>query len=188
MVGEKILSEEELYEASVWLEPRPGTDRGERPACLGGKKKAIESTEPKFEFEFVKEWQPYYVKDSTSNLVMDPENHAIISGTIHKIIERLTHHSSPDSVSLQTFLAVFRLILTPHEFLDMIIIRYGHMPEPKDKSEANMEKFFNEMKIPVYLRVFNLLKQWVQNHWHDFTDDPTLFTKLTDFITKYMTK
>lgn len=187
LVGEKILSEDELYEASVWLEPRPNTERGERPACLGGKKKAAEITEPKFDLEFVKEWQPYYVKDSTSNLIMDTENHSIISGSIHKIIERLTHHSSPDSVSLQPFLAIFRILFTPHELLDMVIIRYGKMPDPKDKSEASMEKFLTEMKMPIYLRVFNLLKQWVQYHWHDFADDQSLMHKLQEFIDNQLT-
>jgi len=57
-------------------------------------------------------------------------------------------------------LSTFRSFTTPKELLHLIITRWN-LPEPKDKTPEGVEKYNTELKSPIRLRVFNLLKTWL---------------------------
>jgi hypothetical protein len=185
---ERVYDEDTLYEMSEWLEPRPGKERGPKPVALGGgpqpKKRqtttaAAPESEYKVELDFVRGY-PYYAADTSTNLMMDTTTNSVKAGTLAKIAERLTHHATPDNNSLLAFFATFRIFATQHEVMDLLVARYN-MPPPKEKAAEVLEEFKAKMQTPVYLRVFNAVKTWVDKHWYDFEDDQTLKAKLVEF-------
>eukprot|EP01125_Pyxidicula_operculata_P016700 TRINITY_DN577_c0_g1_i3.p1 TRINITY_DN577_c0_g1~~TRINITY_DN577_c0_g1_i3.p1 ORF type:complete len:1211 (-),score=280.78 TRINITY_DN577_c0_g1_i3:2634-6266(-) len=179
--GAKVLEENELYELSNWLEPRPGKEPGERPYALGGTKKTeSEQTAPKIDLEFKKEWQVFYIKDSPSNIMFEPHNRVLAAATLPKIIERLTHPVFAETSSLMPFLAGYRYIFSPEYILDLLVIRY-QVPDPKDKSELAIEKFTIDLKLPIQIRVSNIIKQWLVNYPNDFYDNPKCMQLLRQF-------
>lgn len=184
----RIFDEDTLYEMSEWLEPRPGKERGPKPAAFGlsqvkkkdpSKAAPVVEAEYKVELDFVRGY-PFYAADAMSNIMIETSTNSIKAGTLPKIVERLTHHATPDSNSLLGFFATFRTFTTPNEVMDLLTSRYS-MPVPKDKTPAVLEEFKSKMQTPIYLRVFNAIKTWVDKHWYDFEEDPSLKSKLSEF-------
>jgi hypothetical protein len=184
----RIFDEDTLYEMSEYLEPRPGKERGPKPAAFGlgqikkkdpSKAAPVVETEYKVELDFLRGY-PYYAADAPSNIMIEPGTNSIKAGTLPKIVERLTHHATPDSNSLLGFFATYRTFTNPTEVMDLLTARYS-MPAPKDKTASVLEEFKQKMQTPIYLRVFNAVKTWVDKHWYDFEDDPQLKVKLAEF-------
>ncbi|XP_049850693.1 son of sevenless homolog [Schistocerca gregaria] len=199
------LSEDELYQISEWLEPRPGRERGPRPAALGEKVKKHHASstlgagqvgagqvgqaagmvmERKESVDFELEFDRDYVfatPDSPSNLDLDPTTNSVRAATLPKLIERLTHHANPDSNSLFSFLATFQSFATPAEVLELLIARFN-VPPSREKAPAAIERYRQEYETPVMLRVFNLLKTWIDRHFYHFQEDPELFKRLVGFV------
>eukprot|EP01130_Rhizamoeba_saxonica_P003254 TRINITY_DN1390_c0_g1_i1.p1 TRINITY_DN1390_c0_g1~~TRINITY_DN1390_c0_g1_i1.p1 ORF type:complete len:956 (-),score=231.94 TRINITY_DN1390_c0_g1_i1:343-3210(-) len=179
LFGEKVFDEDVLYECSYWLEPRGGNElpASEKPDIFGGPKKLLVEKEVKFETHYIDGW-PFYPRDSPSNIEME-DDQFIVAGTLEKIIERLTHKKSPDNSALLPFLASYRMFASPSELFELLVHRYC-MPEVKDPDQA--EKYHQLVKTPIYLRVFNLLKSWISNHWYDFANDGALRQQMLDFV------
>jgi len=49
-----------------------------------------------------------------------------------------------------------------------------------------MKRFQDTMQRPIRLRVFNVLKHWILNHYYDFSVDNNLTHKLLDFLDEVM--
>ena len=73
------------------------------------------------------------------------------AATLTKLVERLTHPITPDSNSIQPFLATYRSFCTGSQLLDLLISRYC-VPPPKDKSPENLERYKAKLQTPVQLR------------------------------------
>ena len=174
-----VLDETTLYDMSEWLEPRKGTERGPKPAGFDLVAEGSLASE-KIELDLVMGY-PFYVADAPSNIQMNPNTHTIKYATITKIIEHMTHHSITPDAALEGFLASFRSFMQPHELFDLLEKRWN-MPPPKDKSNKGMERFTEAFQRPIYMRVTNLIKSWLERHFYDFEDDPTLKKKLQVFI------
>eukprot|EP01125_Pyxidicula_operculata_P018240 TRINITY_DN6479_c0_g1_i1.p1 TRINITY_DN6479_c0_g1~~TRINITY_DN6479_c0_g1_i1.p1 ORF type:complete len:1105 (+),score=214.78 TRINITY_DN6479_c0_g1_i1:1899-5213(+) len=187
--AEKILSEDELYELSNWLEPRPGAEKGEKPAALGGTRKHTDliPPPPKIDLEYKKEWQMFYIKDTANNVVIDREG-VVSLATLSKLVEKLTNPViTPDRELVVPLLYSSRTFCTAEELLNLLIIRF-QVPDPKDKSEESMQKWVTEFQIPIHLRVFNVIKSWIMTQPHDFHMYPILKTILTEFYEGIMLK
>lgn len=191
----RVWDEDTLYEVSEYLEPRPGKEKGAKPLVLGGpvakKGKEAKAGEPEVEFktelEFVRGF-PFYATDAPTIIQYDPQNPGIVkAATVAKLVERLTHHFNPDTTSLQSFLATYRSYATPDDLMELLIGRYN-MPPPKDKSADLMAQFKEKYQTPIYLRVFNVLKDWISRHSYDFEADRALRAKAVDFINGSLTQ
>ncbi|KAI4228840.1 MAG: hypothetical protein L6R36_001342 [Xanthoria steineri] len=87
----------------------------------------------------------------------------ISGGTLPALIERLTtHDSTPDASFVCTFYLTFRLFATPVEFAQALIDRFQYVGESPSISG------------PVRLRVYNVLKGWLESHWRHDCDSPAL--------------
>ncbi|KAL8655913.1 MAG: hypothetical protein Q9226_002856 [Calogaya cf. arnoldii] len=87
----------------------------------------------------------------------------ISGGTLPALIERLTtHDSTPDASFVCTFYLTFRLFATPVEFAQALIDRFQYVGESPRTSG------------PVRLRVYNVLKGWLESHWRNDCDSPAL--------------
>lgn len=89
----------------------------------------------------------------------------ITAGSLPALIERLTtHESTPDAVFVSTFYLTFRLFCTPTELAQALIDRFDYVGEAP------------HMASPVRLRVYNVMKGWLESHWRESTDHEALLT------------
>ena len=87
----------------------------------------------------------------------------ITGGTLPALIERLTtHNSTPDATFVSTFYLTFRLFATPTAFAQALIDRFQYVSESP------------RIAGPVRLRVYNVLKGWLESHWRTDCDNPAL--------------
>jgi len=110
------------------------------------------------------------------------QNPQIKGGTVEKLVERLTYEKYPDPEYLQAFLLTYRSFTTATEVLEMLIKRYSLEPPNKE----DVERFNENTLKPIRLRVYNVLKNWLERHYHDFEEDQNLGTILSNFIEKNM--
>jgi hypothetical protein len=200
-----VLPQNTLYDCSYYLEPRPGQERPPRPDAippprpssssswrkissfgLMGKTTTLPALEvvdtnarsPRLDLDYPPHY-PFQEEDTSNNIQFD-SNGQIKAATLAKIIERLTHHSNPDVVSLPAFLATFRTFCSPMKLLHLLIARFN-VPPPKNKSPENLKIYSETLQSPVGLRVLNILKSWIDKHYYDF-EDSALRNKLLEFI------
>jgi hypothetical protein len=87
----------------------------------------------------------------------------ITGGTLPALIERLTtDDATPDAQFVLTFYLTFRLFTTPESFAQALIDRFNYV----DDSPLIAGR--------VWLRVFNVFKQWLELHWRMDSDRPAL--------------
>ncbi|KIW17894.1 hypothetical protein PV08_05089 [Exophiala spinifera] len=95
-------------------------------------------------------------------LIFNPEG-VVVGGTLNALVERLTaHDSTPDASFVSTIYLTFRLFARPEEFASALAVRFDYVAEnPRITS-------------PVRLRVYNVLKGWMESHWRHDCDDTAL--------------
>eukprot|EP01113_Clastostelium_recurvatum_P049806 TRINITY_DN928_c0_g1_i4.p1 TRINITY_DN928_c0_g1~~TRINITY_DN928_c0_g1_i4.p1 ORF type:complete len:1284 (+),score=384.18 TRINITY_DN928_c0_g1_i4:97-3948(+) len=108
----------------------------------------------------------------------------IIKGaTIDKLIERLTFHSYSDPNYMQEFLLTYRSFTTPQKLLDSLKERWDvKFPVHGEAGKELSNDKFQKNKQVIRLRVYNVIKQWIDRHWVDYQEDPALVEPLVMFI------
>ncbi|KAL8670158.1 MAG: hypothetical protein Q9168_005291 [Polycauliona sp. 1 TL-2023] len=110
-------------------------------------------------------------EETEKNVLMKTYAHELVynkdgqisGGTLPALIERLTtRDSTPDASFVCTFYLTFRLFATPCEFAQALIDRFQYVGESPHISG------------PVRLRVYNVLKGWLESHWRNDCDSPAL--------------
>lgn len=110
----------------------------------------------------------------------------VTGGTLACLVERMTlHDTTIDPVFAAAFFITFRLFTTPLELLDTLSDRFKMSP-PDDvaSNENKLAHWTLKCAVPVRLRVFNIIKTWLENHWvhgsdHVILDPLRVFTKET---------
>lgn len=121
--------------------------------------------------------------------------------TLTKLVERLTYHKYHPNI-VDCFLTTYRSFISdPEELLDLLIERFK-IPNPPvwvvyphfsgssdDLPECEqiayrqyIKRFCQEYSKPVKMRVINVLKSWIKNHYYDFERHETLSKKLNSFL------
>jgi len=80
-----------------------------------------------------------------------------------------------ESDSVDVLLLTYRNFISGIDFLDKIIERYNTCM--KDSIDEEKKKIIS-------LRVANIVKSWITNHFHDFTNDPNLGVKMLSLVTE----
>lgn len=89
----------------------------------------------------------------------------IAGGSLPAFVEQLTtHDSTPDATFVNAFYLTFRLFATPMELATTLINRYKYIGD------------YPALATPVRLRVYNVLKGWMESHWNAETDMSVLGT------------
>lgn len=112
---------------------------------------------------------------------MDDESNQIKCATLYKLIERVTYHSNYDNAFLYAFLLTYRSFTTPHELMDQLLARYNTAPPKNDISKQEFAKWYSEILKQIRLRVTQVVKYWLENHFYDYNDED-LVKKLQDLI------
>ncbi|KAI9831463.1 MAG: hypothetical protein M1819_005062 [Sarea resinae] len=87
----------------------------------------------------------------------------IAGGTLPALVERLTtHDSTPDSMFVSTFYLTFRLFTTPVIFAEALVDRFDYVADSP------------QIAGPVRLRVYNVMKGWLESHWRNDCDRDAL--------------
>lgn len=87
----------------------------------------------------------------------------VTGGSLPALVERLTtHEATPDAMFVSAFYLTFRLFCSPTELAEALIDRFEYVSDSPHTASA------------VRLRVYNVLKGWLESHWRDDTDHEVL--------------
>ncbi len=78
--------------------------------------------------------------------------------------------------------------MTSKDLLNRIIARFNIGP-PKEKQNdpEALKTWQKSIKLPVQLRVINVLRSWIENHFRDFYHDTELLERVLEFLEKDIT-
>ncbi|KAI1139866.1 ras GEF [Hypoxylon sp. FL0543] len=113
--------------------------------------------------EEVDELESKLLEKTFAHELMFNKEGQITGGSLPALVERLTtHEATPDAMFVSTFYLTFRLFCTPTKLVETLIERFDYVGE--NPSTAS----------PVRLRVYNVLKGWLESHWRESTDHEAL--------------
>ncbi|KAI5855560.1 ras GEF [Durotheca rogersii] len=113
--------------------------------------------------EEVDELESKLLEKTFAHELMFNKEGQVTGGSLPALVERLTtHEATPDAMFVSAFYLTFRLFCTPVKLVETLIERFDYVGEAP--STAN----------PVRLRVYNVLKGWLESHWRDSADREAL--------------
>lgn len=126
------------------------------------------------------------IKDKVvDDLVFFSRNFQIIvkGGTLVKLIEKLSGESTTDNDYIDTFLLTYRTFISPTDLLEQLLERYKTgSAEISSEGVSEIEATNTEKKQKlIRIRVGNVLKRWLSDHYHDY-HDPALLARLEQGI------
>jgi son of sevenless len=133
---------------------------------------------PGYEYEFDEEDTEHNIVTSVDS---SDDSEQIKCATLNKLIERMTMENKQDLNVRYTFLLTYRSFTTPAEFLMKLKQRY-YVPVPPNASPSEIEYFKRVKLAPVQIKVFGVLKKWLEEHYSDFKEDSELRKRLADMI------
>ncbi|KAI8391076.1 ras guanine nucleotide exchange factor domain-containing protein [Radiomyces spectabilis] len=100
------------------------------------------------------------------------------AGTLPALIERLTMHDTLDMSFIANFLLTYRSFCTTEEFVTLLERRYN-MRAPEGLTPEELEIWTERKQKLVRLRVFNVMKTWLENYYND--EDEFILSRLEFF-------
>lgn len=117
--------------------------------------------------------KPEYLRlDYEDELVFDErvKPPQLKGGTLAALVERLTWHDKLDQDFNDTFLLTYRSFTTASELFEMLVMRFSVQP-PYGLTPEEYQVWVDKKQRPIRLRVVNILKKWVGNHWMEGQDE-----------------
>ncbi|KAJ3116458.1 hypothetical protein HDU96_009621 [Phlyctochytrium bullatum] len=96
------------------------------------------------------------------------------------LMERLTLHDQMDPGFLQTFLLTYRSFTSSTEFESLLERRFMIQP-PEGLSEEEFADWEKNKRHPIRLRVFNVMKSWIENYCQDDPEDREVLAAMKRF-------
>lgn len=127
----------------------------------------------------------------------------VTGATVEALVEKLTQHEkSPgrriitcyatniclllsfllELLFLRAFFYNFRLFTTPTIFLELLIKRFDIQPPSPSLSQDEWKLWTNHVLIPVRLRVYNVIKTWLETFF-SYDTDACIEQPLIEFVT-----
>ncbi|KAI9621520.1 hypothetical protein KEM48_007653 [Puccinia striiformis f. sp. tritici PST-130] len=99
----------------------------------------------------------------------------VIGGTLRGLVGRMTSHDTPvEATFLHSFFMTFRLFTTSSEFANALIARFALTFDLNTPATPG-DPFNNTPKVtPIRLRVYNVVKSWLELHWRMESDEVVL--------------
>ncbi|CAO3620709.1 unnamed protein product [Cunninghamella blakesleeana] len=98
-------------------------------------------------------------------LVYSSDNN-VKGGTLAALVEKLTMHDAFDLNYLSTFLLTYRSFCATEEFVNLLQDRYN-LQAPDGLTPEQLEIWTETKQKLVRLRVFNVLKNWLENYYYE---------------------
>ncbi|KAI0235731.1 hypothetical protein L0F63_005550 [Massospora cicadina] len=108
--------------------------------------------------------EPDYAEDSI--VIVD---NVVKGGTIVSLVERLTSHDTLDTSFIATFLLTYRSFTSTVEFFDLLFRRFN-LQCPPGLQPDEQEQWREKKLTPVRLRVFNIMKLWLESYYNEGED------------------
>ncbi|KAJ3383382.1 hypothetical protein HDU92_004245 [Lobulomyces angularis] len=125
---------------------------------------------------------PFLQYDYGPNDIIFNMEGKIKGGTLEGLIERLTPHDSNDSNYTTTFLLTYRSFTSSTEFFELLKKRYLITPDPF-LSKDELQQWVEKKQTPIRMRVFNILKSWIENYSESTPEDLKVLSEMKDFAT-----
>ncbi|KAI8379251.1 ras guanine nucleotide exchange factor domain-containing protein [Radiomyces spectabilis] len=100
-------------------------------------------------------------------------------GTVSALVQRLTQHDQLDSKFITTFLLTYRSFCSTEELFDNLFRRYMLTP-PADLNFDELELWKEKKLKLVRLRVFNVIKSWLETYYNE-EEDRMILPRLLEF-------
>ncbi|KAI7828926.1 ras guanine nucleotide exchange factor domain-containing protein [Gamsiella multidivaricata] len=114
------------------------------------------------------------------DLILNAEGQ-VKGGTLPALIERLTLHDGLDSNFIATFLLSYRSFTTTKELFQHLFLRFT-IQSPAGLDAEELEIWTEKKLTPIRLRVFNIIKSWLENYYlEDEVDDKEALSMIKDF-------
>ncbi|MCO5585033.1 hypothetical protein L7F22_038965 [Adiantum nelumboides] len=114
---------------------------------------------------------PWFLQpDSPPEDIMLNPNGQVKGATLAALMERLTMHNAFDSSFNSTFLMTYRSFTTTEILLDLLFARF-RIQEPPGLTLDEHEMWIEKKQRPIRFRVFNVLKSWLESHFHEDEDE-----------------
>jgi DNA-binding transcriptional ArsR family regulator len=113
----------------------------------------------------------------------------VMGGTLKALIERLTMHDKATDITFSNaFLLNFHLFTTSDQLVELLKKRFSIQP-PGDMplSESELEIWTNRIQVPIRLRVYNVMKTWLEGYF-SIEHDQNMRDALMDFAADTMAK
>ncbi|KNC49760.1 uncharacterized protein AMSG_11933 [Thecamonas trahens ATCC 50062] len=107
-------------------------------------------------------------------------------GTLYRLVERLTFEKYPDMEYVQAFMLTYRSFTNPIALMEKMIERYC-ITAPASLDAAAQAEFKKRKLVPIRLRVYNVLRGWLDKYFRDFEENEDLLAMLKDFASNIMT-
>ena len=174
------LSEDECYKLS---KQREGRDQGQGGDSTPTPPTQAPPTDDWGPVESI-EGYPFDEPDVESKIVLvkDGSVNNIKGATLPKLVERLAHEKYHDMSYMMAFLMTYKSFAKPMELMGLLEKRFN-LPRPVKATEAQMQMFQRKRVMPIHLRVFNVLKFWVDKFSVDFEEDTELANRVKSFAT-----
>ncbi|KAI8641390.1 ras guanine nucleotide exchange factor domain-containing protein [Parasitella parasitica] len=115
----------------------------------------------------------FLIPNIDPNEMMFTLDGSVKGGTLHCLVQHLTQHDQLDSAFNSTFLLTYRSFCTTQELFDELFNRY-QLPAPEELTPKDLE-IWKEKKLKlVRLRVFNVIKSWLETYFNEEEDRPFL--------------
>ncbi|KAI8093459.1 ras guanine nucleotide exchange factor domain-containing protein [Halteromyces radiatus] len=127
------------------------------------------------------EERPWYLQyDYKPNEIVFNMEGSVKGGTLMALVVRLTLHDYLDMNFINTFLLTYRSFCSSMELLKLLEKRYTGTP-PEGLTEQELEIWRNKKLKLIRLRVFNVLKNWLEQYYNE--DDHMILDELLEFTT-----
>ncbi|KAK9331622.1 ras guanine nucleotide exchange factor domain-containing protein [Lipomyces starkeyi] len=113
---------------------------------------------------------PWYLENEHEDELVYDAKGSVKGGALVALMERLTRHDFLDTSFNTTFLLTYRSFTTSRMFFEMLIARFTIQP-PDGLSDEEFEEWLDRKQKPIRLRVFNILKIWLEQYWDDPLDE-----------------
>ncbi|KAG0219916.1 hypothetical protein BGX33_011390, partial [Mortierella sp. NVP41] len=126
--------------------------------------------------------QPWYLGHdySQADISFNMEGH-VRGGTLPALVERLTLHDGPQANFVANFMLTYRSFATTEELFALLFRRFTISP-PAGLDDAEMEEWTERKLTPIRLRVFNIIKSWLETYFlEDETEDRQILPKIKEF-------
>lgn len=121
----------------------------------------------------------FLLPDTPPDDIVVSETGQVKGATLPGLMERLTMHNAYEPTFNSTFLLTYQSFTTTDELLDHLFARF-RVEEPDGLTSEEHAFWVEKKQRPIQLRVFNILKSWIESYYHDGEHESQL-QRIKDF-------
>ncbi|CCJ29719.1 unnamed protein product [Pneumocystis jirovecii] len=140
-------------------------------------------------FQIQNETTPWFLEHNHEGRIVYDDQGYLKAGTLMGLIEHLTRHDLFDSLFNNTFLLTYRTLISAEDFFDLLVKRFMVAP-PGNLKSHELEIWVEKKQKPIRLRVFNILKIWLENHFMESIDENSkkLLNRIKEFTVNILSE